>query len=346
MRSNQFVWKYLVLLLILVVHQSLSYAEDTQTQGKVTGSKMSEHPEWFKESFLEIADDVQEASEQDKHVMLYFETDGCPYCYKTIEEHFKQSPSREYIQHNFDVIALNVSGDREVDLNAEVSAAEKTIARQLKIVYSPTMVFLDKDNQPVLKLAGYRNGKDFKSALEYVQQKAYLKQSLTDYSNSKHRPAVYRFRSHPQIKNIRDLSSISDKPLAILFESADCLDCDTLHDGHLANSDIRKILSNFTLVRFDAHSHTAITDPQGKKTTTKLFADSLGISYRPSIVLFDRGREIIRIENLLYPYHFASVLEYVGFRHYELYPDRVWDYVDVKTARLVAAGHNVSLSEK
>jgi len=336
----------LPITLLLTLILSLAQADSRVEPGKISGAKMSEHPEWFKESFLEIAEDVEEARAADKHVMLYFETNGCPYCFKTIEEHFKQEPGRTYIQNNFDVIALNVQGDRQVDLNSAVSASEKTIAKHLNIVYSPTMVFLDKDNQTVLKLAGYRNNRDFTTALEYVQKKAYLESSLADYSNNLNHKAVYQFRSHPQIKNIKDLSTVTDKPLAILFEASDCLDCDALHDGHLANPEIMEILNNFTLVRFDALKDMPIINHKGKKTTSRAFADSLGITYRPSLVLMDKGEEIIRIENMLYRYHFVGVLEYVSTSQYEQYPDRVWDYVDAKTDRLIRNGTNVSLSDE
>ena len=46
----------LTLCFLVVVGPSLSLAA-----GKVVGGKLSEHPDWFKESFLDIAEDVVEA---------------------------------------------------------------------------------------------------------------------------------------------------------------------------------------------------------------------------------------------------------------------------------------------
>jgi len=43
---------------------------------------------------------------------------------------------------------------------------------------------------------------------------------------------------------------------------------------------------------------------------------------------------------------FADAMEYLRQRSYEKYPDSVWDYVDTRTERLVAAGQNVSLSDE
>ena len=42
-----------------------------QSPGQLTGGKMSEHPDWFKESFLDIAEDVDEAAAEGRHVMLF-----------------------------------------------------------------------------------------------------------------------------------------------------------------------------------------------------------------------------------------------------------------------------------
>ena len=42
-------------------------------RGEITGGVVHAAPAWFKESFLEIADDVDEASEAGKHVLLFFQ---------------------------------------------------------------------------------------------------------------------------------------------------------------------------------------------------------------------------------------------------------------------------------
>ena len=132
--------------------------------GKVTGSKTPSHPAWFKESFLDIGDDVSEAADDDKHVILLLEMNGCPYCYKMVEENFKGSDYSDFIQERFDVIALNVRGDREVALDEVTSLTEKALAEQLGVRYTPTVLFLNQENEPVARINGYRNVADFERA--------------------------------------------------------------------------------------------------------------------------------------------------------------------------------------
>ncbi len=315
----------------------------TTTPGKVVGGKSSEHPGWFKESFLDIAEDVGEAAEADKHVILFMHLNGCPYCYKMTEENFKQAPYTEFIKKNFEVIAINVKGDREVALTEETSLTEKELAVRLKVMYTPTIVFLNQQNKAVARVDGYRSVPDFKHVLDYVQEKAYLDSSLSSYVDTR-KEAVYSFRDHPQLKQVSDLKSVADQPLAVIFEDKGCLDCDALYDGHLERPEVREVLKNYTFVRLDALSEEPIVDVEGNSITPRAYAEKLGLVYRPSIVLFDKGKEVTRINSKLYSYHFEEVLRYVGERHYEQYPESFYDYLDVRTAEITASGRDVDLS--
>jgi thioredoxin-related protein len=98
-------------------------------------------------------------------------------------------------------------------------------------------------------------------------------------------------------------------------------------------------------VRLDALSSDPIVDTEGNSTTPKAFAEKLGLTYRPGIVLFNQGKEIWRIDGLLYTFHFTEVLRYVGERHYQQYPDNFYDYLDVKTNEILNSGKDIDLSK-
>ncbi|WP_428606896.1 thioredoxin family protein [Sedimenticola sp.] len=317
----------------------------TTQPGKLTGGVPTIHPDWFKESFLDIASDAQEAAESGKHVILFMHLNDCPYCAKMADENFAHAPYTPFIRKNFDVISINIKGDREVAFDTQTSVSEKELTRILKVRYTPTILFLNKENKTVLRLNGYRSVPAFKHALDYVQQKAYLKTSLSRFIEQQQTTPVYRFREQPMFKAISDLQSVAGQPLAVLFEDSSCDACDDLHDGHLKNPETLKILENFTVVRLDANSNDPIIDPAGNKTTPKAFAEQLGLTYRPGIVLFDQGKEISRIDGLLFTYHFQEVLRYVGERHYVQYPNSFYQYLNVRTAEILKSGRNIDLSK-
>ncbi len=311
-------------------------------RGRVIGAKISEHPEWFKESFLDIAEDVSEAAGEGKHVLLFFHIEACPYCYKMVEENFKHSPYTDFLREHFDIIAIDIKGDREVAFNEALTLTEKELARHVKVRFTPTVLFLDHDNNVVLRLNGYRSVAAFEHVLHFVHEQAYRHTTLSEYIAERQQNVVYRLREHPNFAAIDDLASVADRPLLVLFEDSTCDECDTLHDTMLNLAETREILGNFTVVRLDAHSQEPLTALDGTRTTPKDFALALGITYRPGIVMFDRGREIMRIDGMQRTFHFQLALRYVGERHYERYP-RFRDYVNAREEELLSSGQDVDV---
>lgn len=314
----------------------------TPTRGRITGAQPTEHPDWFKESFLEIGDDVAEAASSGKHVLLYFYINECPYCHKMVEENFKSSPYTNFLQEQFDVIALNVYGDREVAFDENTRVTEKVLAKRLKVRYTPTILFLDHQNKPVLRLNGYRSVQAFKYALDFVDAEAYTHTTLSRYIEEKEQRQRYVFRPHEQLVDTSDLHAVAGEPLAVLFEDRTCDECDALHDGILNLPQTKDILQRFTFVRFDAFSAQPITDVAGNPTTPKNYVEALGLTYRPGIVLFDRGKEIIRIDGMLKTYYFQEILRYVGERHYERYPE-LRDYLAMRTQTILESGQDIDI---
>lgn len=315
-------------------------------QGRVIGVKSATHPDWFKDSFLDITEDAEEAGMAGKHLILMMEMEGCPYCHKMVDENFANAPYREFIQEHFDVVAINVRGSLEVQVTADLSMTEREVAEHFGVRFTPTVVFVNPDNEAVAGVQGYRNVEDFRLVLEYVQEQAYRIMSLNEYVAARRTEEFYAFREHPQFVESDNLAALVDKPLAVLFEDTGCIACDALHDGHLANPEIQSILEDLTVVRLDARSDAPLVDPQGNPTTPREWAESLGIEYRPSFVLFDRGEEVLRIDAMLYSFHFGALLEYVAGRHFEQYPGDPWAFVNVRMAELTSMGEDVYIVDE
>jgi len=211
--------------------------------GKGLGGKMSSHPDWLKESFLDIAEDVDEAADAGRLVILFLEMNGCPYCFKMIEENFKGRDYSDWLRERFDVIALNVRGDREVAMDAETTMSEKALAEALGVRYTPTVIFLSQANEPVARVNGYRNVPEFKQVLDYVDAQAYQSQTLAEYLDAQKAAtaaaaAAYALREHALIREATDVGNLSavDGPLLLLFEDAACiapaLTCTTATSRH------------------------------------------------------------------------------------------------------------------
>ncbi len=340
MTYTGYYFKILCAALTLTLFLPAGNAAESSSRGQIVGGVAHQAPDWFKESFLEIADDVEEASEVGKHVILFFQLNACPYCDRMLEESFEAQPLNGYIQKHFDTIAINVRGDREIAFSEEVSVNEKGLAEILKVRATPAILFLNEDNKTVARVNGYRAPQRFKQVLEFVTTKSYQTTSLADYMRAKLEKNIYLLRANSLFSNVTDLSSI-EGPLMVIFEDGSCYDCNEFHDGILAHELVQKEIKPFTVVRLDADSKESILDVQGNKTTAKELARQYEMIYRPGVLVFDQGKLLRRHDSLTFPHHFKESLRYVASGNYQQTDYR--SYSEQRTEELLAAGVVIDL---
>ena len=98
-------------------------------------------PDWLRETFLDLREDLAEAESQDLRLMVMIEQRGCIYCTRMHEEVFPDPAIDAYIRENFFVVQINMFGDLEVtDFDGEVMV-EKDIVRRWGALFTPTIMF-------------------------------------------------------------------------------------------------------------------------------------------------------------------------------------------------------------
>jgi thioredoxin-related protein len=274
-------------------------------------------PAWFKNSFLDLRDDIKEAAAARKRVMIYFGQNGCPYCKKLMEVNFRQQDIIEKTRRHFDALEINIFGSREVTWLDGRTLSEKEFAALLKVQFTPTLLFLDEKGNVALRVNGYYPPERFRAALDYVSLHEEAKMSFAEFQKSRLREADSGtlhdepfFRKPPYVFDRRKPSA---RPLAIFFEQRNCPDCDELHATALKATLTRTLLTRFEVYRLDVQGNEAIITPAGAKTTAAQWARDLNVLYVPSIVLIDRnGKEILRVEAYVRTFHLQSALDYVA----------------------------------
>jgi thioredoxin-related protein len=330
--------KFVVLTFLLA---GSTYAVTSQKTGVLTGGVAHTMPTWFKNSFLDITEDIEEANDANKHVLLFFHLDNCPYCNQTIED-FNQPTTRNFLQENFDVIAINIRGDKEVALDEDTFLTEKHLAEKVGVRYTPTLLFLNADNQMVARSNGYRNPGQLKKILNYVSSRAYDTQTLAQYIEQEKSANTYQFIYNDIFQNIEDFSKINT-PIAVIFEDKSCSACSYFHTNILKNPLVKKALQNFIVVRLDAQSTQEVIDNTHQKTTIKDWVNRLKLTYHPGVILLNENQEITRIDGFLHPFHFSEMLNYVSGSFYKQY-ETFGAFLSYKQKKLLAEGVDININ--
>lgn len=304
-------------------------------------------PAWFKESFLDIREDVAEARDAGRRLLLYFYQDGCPYCAKLLNDNFGNRAISQKTRSAFDVIAINMWGDREVTDMAGTATTEKAFASALEVQYTPTLLFLDETGAVVLRVNGYFAPHKFDVALDFVAGRhekqgdfrAYYATVKPTPANATMNPLAGALAAPLRLAERGD----ARRPLMVMFEQGSCADCDELHRDILGRDEVSYALTNVDVAQVDIHSKETVQTPDGRELSVADWVRELGIQYAPSLVFFDaQGKEVFRTEAYLRTFHVHGAIDYVVSGAYRWQPS-FQRFLQHRTEMLAERGVKVDL---
>lgn len=287
------------------------------------------YPDWFKLSFLNLGDDLDEALAGGKQgLLVYFGQKYCAYCKKLLEVNFGKDDIVDYTRKHFDVIAMDIHGQRSVTGIDGREWDEQSFAVEQHINFTPTLIFYDSQRREALRLSGYYPPYQFRAAEEFVADGFYLKEGFRAYLARADVPVVFgagemNYEDYflPPPHALDRSRMAAQRPLVVFFEQSDCHACDILHTGPLRATDISERISKFDATQLNMWSDTPVITPDGQHTTAKKWADQLGLFYTPTLLFFDEhGKEIMRVDSVVQFYRLRNVLDYVLSGAYRKYP--------------------------
>ncbi len=148
---------------------------------------------FFHEGFLDLGEDLQEAADQGKGLLVLFEQRGCPYCREMHLVNFAKPEITGLIEKSYMVVQLDLWGAREVtDFDGE-ALEERALAQKWAVNFTPTQVLIPAANagaQSVREAEAFRMPGYFKpfhhlSGLEYVASGAYADQPFQRFLQDK-----------------------------------------------------------------------------------------------------------------------------------------------------------------
>jgi thioredoxin-related protein len=113
--------------------------------GSEIGDDGLHKPDWLRETFKDLREDLAEANHEGKRLMIIVEQRGCIYCKKMHEEVFPDPVIDALIRDSYFVIQMNLFGDVEVTDFDGTALPEKDMAARWGVMFTPTMIFLPEE---------------------------------------------------------------------------------------------------------------------------------------------------------------------------------------------------------
>ena len=296
------------------------FSDDTLTQN-------IKLPGWFKLSFLDLKDDINDAATGNKKgLILYFGRKDCPYCKALLENNWGRKDIVHYTRKNFDVVAIDTKGIKSITDFDGFVYDEKQYSLKMKTNFTPSLLFYNLKEELVLKLSGYQQPYRFMAALEYVADNHYKEHSFASYlsqasesidriGNDDLNYQAY-FEQPPYNLNRKHFKA--ERPLAVFFEKKSCHACDILHSHPLEKKKIKERFTNLDVIQVELDSLQPVITPDGSKLSIKDWSKKLNLHYSPTIIFFDEaGKEIIRIDSVVWVNRLGRVLDYISSKAYQ-----------------------------
>jgi thioredoxin-related protein len=242
-----------------------------------------------------------------------------------LNDNFGNRAISDKARQAFDVIAINMWGDRDVTNLSGEATTEKAFASALRVQYTPTLLFMDEQGKVVLRINGYFAPHKFDVALDFVagrhEKQGGFRKFYAAASPVAANTALNKLGGTLSEPLRPDQRGDSGRPLLVLFEQGSCADCDELHRDILPREGVAAALSNLDVAQVDLWSAEKLRTPDGREVPAREWARELGIQYAPSLVFFDRqDSEVFRTEAYLRSFHIHGAIDYVVSGAYRWQP--------------------------
>lgn len=294
-----------------------------------------EYPGWFIDSpFLELSDDLATARTAGKQgLMVVYSTEGCSYCGLFIEKSLGNPEIAAMVQKHFGSLGLEIFDDTNLVGPQGQETTVKAFAKQEGVMFSPSVLFYDKEGKRVLRITGYQAPERFKTSLQYVIGKHYQTQSIAEYTQSVSRSPATAVSAAPLRQDplfnkpphfLQRNVFPAHEPLLVIFETRGCDECEVFHNKVLGNKQVRDSLENYEVVRLDSQDNrTIVITPDGKRITPASWYKQEGFSRTPALLFFNEsGLAAIKTDALVLQQRMMNSINYVIERAYT----KGWSY--------------------
>jgi len=150
---------------------------------------------WFEDSFLDLSEELEEAEQTGKQLVLLYEQAGCPYCKELHKVNLADDAIQSFMKKHFRVVQLDIKGSREVTDFSGQTMTERTFSQKWNIHFTPTVSFFPRQKANVIGKTGreaeaFRGTGDwkpfhFETVLHFVHSGSYKNENLQSYLSNR-----------------------------------------------------------------------------------------------------------------------------------------------------------------
>jgi thioredoxin-related protein len=291
------------------------------------------YPAWFKQSFMDLRDDLDDARKAGKRgIIVFFSFKHCSHCEAFLSTTMSDPATMNRIQKKYDVIALDIFNDTEVtDIDGNVTTI-RNFAEVSKARLTPTLIFYGIENEQLVKIVGFYPPEKFNRVLDYIDGGYHKKIKLNEYlrgsttgkmANLQPAKFQYNFLTAPP-HDLQRSSKDAQRPLLVIFDEPGCAACLRFHERVLSDDKVSHAITTHDAILLDRTDNTSkLVLPDGRTMTPRQWANELQLSYDISVVFFDtQGREVHRLDSETGRDRMLLSMQYVldkGYERHEQY---------------------------
>ncbi len=119
------------------------------------------------------------SKENNKPIILFFHKDGCGFCEKMIFE-LEDKNISNILDSKFIFLDINRDDDETI-LYKGKEQSNRAFTKDVGIDLFPTTIFIDKNQNAIYNIVGYRNRKVIKDTLLYISTGAYRDKTFEEF---------------------------------------------------------------------------------------------------------------------------------------------------------------------
>lgn len=123
------------------------------------------------------------ASENNKHLFLFFEAEWCGLCKQMRREVFPNSNIQEMMSEYFYPVSIDLESESILNYKGK-KRTESSFSHLMRINATPTIIFLNGAGEPVGINRGFMNTSELKNLLIYVGEGFIDEMEFDEYKNS------------------------------------------------------------------------------------------------------------------------------------------------------------------